>query len=263
MELVLGSQGGELGWALRGEGRANQGVKLWPPPPRPSGTALLPLVLCEEDLRSLDDQVGPGFTIKDGFLGRDAVVALREEVSQLDAGGFLRPAAMRSQNHQRWADTAARGDRHMWLAVASLDDGDAQGWWAERPALRAACVRLRQLQEELCGVWGFEQGRVQAQLACYPGGGARYVRHLDAHSDTELKGQRRLTLLYYINPNWSCADGGCLRLYPKKLDERRKVQDDDWTEECIDVEPVGDRLLIFQSRTIEHELSTSPLRNHA
>ena len=51
---------------------------------------------------------------------------------------------------------------------------------------------------------------------------------------------RRLTCLYYLNPNWVHDDGGCLRLYLKN--------------ETKDVEPILDRLVIFQSRTVEHEV---------
>jgi Rps23 Pro-64 3,4-dihydroxylase Tpa1-like proline 4-hydroxylase len=153
-------------------------------------------------------------------------------------------------------------------------------------------MRLRQVQQELCRVWGFGEGRLQAQLACYPGGGARcvlslalslslracvrirswlihharvrhnrYLRHLDAKSE---EGQRRLTLLYYINPGWTADDGGCLRLYPHTDDALRNDRDDslllddgNHREAFVDVEPVGDRLLIFQSRTVEHEVLAS------
>jgi SM-20-related protein len=85
---------------------------------------------------------------------------------------------------------------------------------------------------------------------------------LDAKSE---EGQRRLTLLYYINPGWTAADGGCLRLYPHTDDAPRNDRDDSLLpddgnqreEAFVDVEPVGDRLLIFQSRTVEHEVLAS------
>ncbi len=157
----------------------------------------------------------------------------------------------------------------MWLDMASLDEvGNA--WWANWPHLRTACRRLRQVQGELSRAWGLGQGRLQAQLACYPGGGtrcpscctlfcntkrsshllARYVRHLDAQPTSNASDQRRLTLLYYINPSWVPSDGGCLRLYPHN-------QEDSQTEMFVDVAPLGDRLLIFQSRTVEHEVLPS------
>lgn len=80
---------------------------------------------------------------------------------------------------------------------------------------------------------------------------ARYVRHLDAQPiNSNASDQRRLTLLYYINPSWVTSDGGCLRLYPHH-------QEDSQTEMFVDVAPLGDRLLIFQSRTVEHEVLPS------
>jgi hypothetical protein len=42
-------------------------------------------------------------------------------------------------------------------------------------------------------------GRVSVQLACYPGEGARYVRHTDA---SDAVPGRTVTALLYLNPNW-------------------------------------------------------------
>jgi SM-20-related protein len=215
------------------------------------------MLLEPDDVRMLDEEAGSGYTIKDGFLwGSSAgTTVLRKELETIYAeGDKLRPAAMRARNNHSWAEPDARGDLHMWLDVASLDD-TSHDWWAERPQLRAACRQLRRVQEELRQAWGFGSGRLQAQLACYPGGGTRYVRHLDAPpGDNEAGGQRRLTLLYYVNPDWSPADGGCLRMYPKTQVRASQKEEEEF---FVDVEPVGDRLLIFQSRTIEHEVLPS------
>ncbi len=42
-------------------------------------------------------------------------------------------------------------------------------------------------------------GRCTFQLACYPGGGARYVRHADRSPSAPT---RRVTALFYLNPAW-------------------------------------------------------------
>lgn len=108
----------------------------------------------------------------------------------------------------------------------------------------------------------------------------RYLRHLDApptlQGDVlgeETRQRRKLTLLYYINPDWERVHGGCLRLYPKisagapadttaqgqvhnavgDAGQGHKGQEEE-KENYVDIEPLGDRLLIFQSRTIEHEV---------
>ena len=58
--------------------------------------------------------------------------------------------------------------------------------------------------------------RSKAMIACYPGGGARYIRHCD-NSCHRGRGSRcngrRLTAIMYLNPDWRHTDGGELRVY--------------------------------------------------
>lgn len=42
-------------------------------------------------------------------------------------------------------------------------------------------------------------GRISCQLACYPGKGARYVRHTDMSASAP---DRSVTALLYLNPDW-------------------------------------------------------------
>lgn len=51
--------------------------------------------------------------------------------------------------------------------------------------------------------------RTPAMATCYPGGGAKYIKHVDNPDDNG----RRLTLILYLNPAWTAGDGGELRLY--------------------------------------------------
>ncbi|HET9450694.1 MAG TPA: 2OG-Fe(II) oxygenase, partial [Aggregicoccus sp.] len=47
--------------------------------------------------------------------------------------------------------------------------------------------------------------------------------------------------IWYANPDWAPAHGGVLRLYPEG-------------EAPVDVEPVLDRLVVFLSERVEHEV---------
>jgi SM-20-related protein len=75
------------------------------------------------------------------------------------------------------------------------------------------------------------------QLARYPGGGARYERHRDAFSGGP---SRRLTAIYYLNDGWSPADGGALRIHAD--------------DGAVDLAPTIDRLVVFLSERLEHEV---------
>ena len=53
--------------------------------------------------------------------------------------------------------------------------------------------------------------RSKAMLTCYPGHGARYVKHTDNHCRLGKGGHcngRRLTTLIYLNEGWEKKDGG-------------------------------------------------------
>jgi hypothetical protein len=56
-------------------------------------------------------------------------------------------------------------------------------------------------------------GESSVQVACYPGGGARYAPHLDAYVSSAAQPHRVYTLLYYLNDAWQPAHGGCLRVH--------------------------------------------------
>lgn len=92
-------------------------------------------------------------------------------------------------------------------------------------------------------------GQSSVQVACYPGDGTRYARHVDAHirkdnkppsktrdavggdvtaaggvrkGSASLQPHYRLyTFLYYLNDNWKHEDGGCLRVHPITCSEER------------------------------------------
>jgi hypothetical protein len=70
---------------------------------------------------------------------------------------------------------------------------------AGRMALARLVERMLDLRPQL-QVLGYDVGgRATVQAACYPGGGARYVRHRDA---SESAPGRCLTAICYLNPGW-------------------------------------------------------------
>jgi len=83
-------------------------------------------------------------------------------------------------------------------------------------------------------------GRSRAMIACYPGNGTRYVKHVD----NPVKDGRCVTSIYYCNENWILTEhGGALRLYPET------------SAASMDIDPQGDRLIFFWSdRRNPHEV---------
>ncbi|WP_224370592.1 2OG-Fe(II) oxygenase [Hyalangium versicolor] len=175
-----------------------------------------------------DDEIAAlgtkGFFIRDAFLGPERARAVHVEARQRAEAGSLKPAGIR-RGANRTEDTAVRGDFIDWVTPAP---GTALG------SLWDAFVELG---DALSASAYLGLGRFDLQLAHYPGGGARYVRHRDAFPG---QSNRRVTAIYYANPDWRPEHGGQLRLFL-----------DDGT---LEVAPTLDRVVIFLSERLEHEV---------
>ena len=109
---------------------------------------------------------------------------------------------------------------------------------------------------------------LQAMIACYPGSGTHYVKHVDNPN----RDGRCITSIYYLNQDWdvkvchllcifnfylykkrvlphfiNCLlkrDGGLLRIFPQG-----------WPSQMVDIEPIFDRIIFFWSdRRNPHEV---------
>jgi SM-20-related protein len=162
-----------------------------------------------------------GAFVRDGFLGPARSLSALEQARALHREDRLRPAGIRRDGTK---DTSVRNDEIAWL------DPSIGG------ALAEAVAAFETLREALNHDAWLGLGRFELQLARYPGQGARYARHRDAFPGGE---NRRVTAILYLNPDWVPAHGGQLRLF---LDPAR------------DVEPLLDRLVMFLSDRVEHEV---------
>jgi SM-20-related protein len=158
-----------------------------------------------------------GFFVREHFLGHELARAVRREAEAVT----LRPAAIR---RSRVLDPQVRSDDIAWLTAE-----EASG------ALRAAVIAFERLRDEVnqsawLGLRGFD-----LQLARYAPG-ARYVKHRDAFPGQD---NRRLTAIVYLNEGWQPEHGGELEL-------------------CVEppqrVQPTLDRLVVFRSELIEHQV---------
>lgn len=77
-------------------------------------------------------------------------------------------------------------------------------------------------------------------LAHYPKG-SFYKKHLDQF---DSRNNRMISMIIYLNKNWSTNDGGELRIYPEG-------------EESVDIAPLENRCVIFRSDILFHEVLVS------
>lgn len=185
-----------------------------------------------------------GICVIDNFLGPLKGDKIFKEVLQLytsgqhTRGGLVNSNKLSSRN--LGADAGViRNDRVIWI------DGYEEG-----------CSEINNLIQTLCSVItnsarlslysnnGLDKivinKRTKAHVACYPGNGTRYIKHVDNPNGDG----RVITAIYYLNKNWNTKqDGGLLRMFPTGINE------------VANIEPLFDRVLFFWSdRRNPHEV---------
>mmetsp|Transcript_24137 Transcript_24137/g.50125 ORF Transcript_24137/g.50125 Transcript_24137/m.50125 type:complete len:749 (-) Transcript_24137:2633-4879(-) len=130
------------------------------------------------------------------------------------------------------------------------------------------------MKEKPSPAFVFDTSLTSVQVAKFPGDGrAGYPRHCDrgnsclvdtARSDEGGKGMERiLTFVYYLTPpDWDAdSDGGALRLFSpigevSKSDTALLAKESNY-DTCFDVIPYSDRMVVFRSDLIEHQVMPS------
>ena len=237
-----------------------------------------------------DELTTSNFCVLDGMLGHETLASLRQEVLDVKGSGMLKASQLgggRNGGNLAFTHSDARGDDIGWFT------GGEAALWPDR-TLEAYLERLDTLLASLAQRVPQLSGtskRSKAMVACYPGGGARYVRHHDnscSLSEGEHCNGRRLTAILYLNEGWEASHGGELRVYPPyepdaakaKLTRLREwlhanahayadeeefqrvfreklegVSTNDDAPALCDVAPLSDRLVLFYSDyRVPHEV---------
>lgn len=151
--------------------------------------------------------VEEGHAIIDAFLGAEAIAACLADVLALyrsGAGPFVL-GRTGGGSTSKLAEAVVRGDR-----IAVLGDEER----APVPSIEGLLLEADRLVAAMAdGVPELRRvaSRSHPMLACYPGDGARYVKHVD-NPGGQANG-RLLTLLVYLNEAWEPAHGGQLALH--------------------------------------------------
>ncbi len=206
------------------------------------------------------------FARKNNFLNVNLANDLLTEAKKLENNGKLKDAGMNKGTYLYQVKPNQRGDKMLW--VTSLSDKEVADCF--KSYLKEMKKLRKQLNSNLPNLC--LDGKISIQLAYYPGGGSRYVRHIDAFKPTKdqqassssatANGQtRKITAIVYLNPDWKEEDyGGDLRAYITKGIDLSNIssssfqKDEKNNEYYIDTSPIFNRMLIFYSDEIEHEV---------
>ena len=184
------------------------------------------------------------------------------EARELYAAGLMHASNVKQSNARRYTDTSSRGDVVRWL-----DGGDARApacsalaQWLRGElldAVRSACAAAPAGSHagsgrapSLC----LQGGEILpiSMLACYPGGGALFKRHVDNSADAP--DERAVTAIIYLNPEWTPADGGMLRVFPMRGEEAAPA---------LEVAPTCGTLVLFWSHRVPHEVMPASTPRYA
>ncbi|XP_065586502.1 egl nine homolog 1 [Cyrtonyx montezumae] len=171
-----------------------------------------------------------GICVVDDFLGKELGGLVAQEVRALHHTGRFTDGQLVSQKSDSSKDI--RGDKITWV------EGKEPGCQTIRLLMNSMDDLIRHCNGKL-GNYRIN-GRTKAMVACYPGNGTGYVRHVDNPNGDG----RCVTCIYYLNKDWDAkVSGGILRIFPEG-----KAQ-------FADIEPKFDRLLFFWSdRRNPHEV---------
>ncbi|XP_029426912.1 egl nine homolog 2 [Rhinatrema bivittatum] len=180
-----------------------------------------------------------GICVKDHFLGEGLGSQVLGEVEVLNRSGKFRDGQLVSQ--RTVSSKSIRGDQIAWVE-------------GREPGCENIGILMSKIDEVILHCANkldkyVINGRTKAMVACYPGNGMGYVRHVDNPNGDG----RCITCIYYLNRNWDIkVHGGLLQIFP----EGRSL--------VANIEPLFDRLLIFWSdRRNPHEVKPAYATRYA
>ncbi|XP_053673353.1 uncharacterized protein LOC128723617 [Anopheles nili] len=198
---------------------------------------------CRSLIRDMNEY---GVCVLDNFLGQERGLQVLEEVTGMYSSGVFRDGQLvsnRGGNNLRHI----RGDKITW--IGGKEPGCSSiGYLINRvDAVITNCKRMK--NNGKLGRYNIKE-RTKAMVACYPGSGSHYVKHVDNPN----RDGRCITAIYYLNLDWDVREsGGLLRIFPEGCNDR-----------VADIEPMFDRILFFWSdRRNPHEVQPAHRTRYA
>lgn len=176
-----------------------------------------------------DSLANNSYAVIDNFLSeQEALDCLAILKSNQEKGNFKEAGIGTLGMHQ--IDKSIRGDEIKWLDNNNLS-----------PASQIYMNQVQAMMRYFNRTLFLSLKDFEGHFAHYPSG-TFYKRHLDT---LKLSDHRKLSFVFYLNPNWNKGDGGELLLY---LNEGNQ-------EKILTVEPILGRLVVFRSEILEHEVA--------
>lgn len=198
---------------------------------------------CKSLIRDMNEY---GVCVLDSFLGQDRGLKVLHEVTSMYSSGVFKDGQLVS-NRGGKNMRHIRGDKIVWIGGGEPGCNNI-GYLINRvDAIITNCKRM--MNNGKLGSYNIRE-RTKAMVACYPGHGSHYVKHVDNPN----KDGRCITAIYYLNLNWDVrTSGGLLRIFPEGCNDR-----------VADIEPLFDRILFFWSdRRNPHEVQPSHRTRYA
>ncbi|XP_058461696.1 hypoxia-inducible factor prolyl hydroxylase [Malaya genurostris] len=198
---------------------------------------------CRNLIRDMNEY---GVCVLDNFLGPERGLKVLQEVTGMYSTGVFRDGQLVS-NRVGMNMRHIRGDKITW--IGGKEPGCSNiGYLINRvDAVITNCRRMK--NNGKLGRHNIRE-RTKAMVACYPGSGSHYVKHVDNPN----RDGRCITAIYYLNLNWDVQQsGGLLRIFPEGCHDR-----------VADIEPIFDRILFFWSdRRNPHEVQPAHRTRYA
>lgn len=169
------------------------------------------------------------FSVINDLFEDEKALEVLNEVKQLHNSGVFQDGQLSggntaSDSEQKFTEKRIRGDKITWLEGDEKHAPSIVNLIEFVDTLVICCNNLPDGMNEYR-----IEGRSKAMVACYPGNGTGYTRHVD-NPDGD---GRCLTVIYYLSQGWGEENGGKLRIYREN--------------DHVDVEPILNRLLMFWS----------------
>lgn len=178
--------------------------------------------------RIANELLDNSISISDGLFDDQLIESLKQEaVLDFENGEFHKAQVGKGVEKQRI--TELRSDKVKWLDSDYASEDLSQYW--------SFVTSLRQYLSEFFRI---HLERTELHFAVYPQG-SFYTKHVDQF---QAHGDRVFSIILYLNTEWKPGDGGELRVY----------NPDGSTE---DHPPLGNRLVVFRSDVVEHEVLIS------